>query len=170
VDADGSSKPIKRWFEWFDQCEDNLNICSSNEEAIVQMSGGESLSFALSQGQDAYYTIGSEGGTRDIPRNYYCHWVLELDINKAYYLSIMRNYYPQYEELDLIIHGRDKQQHVQNRELSITNASQEKEKYILQEAMKIEIFARNKYASPNHTFMFHIQQAQTITAAEAFFA
>lgn len=82
----------------------------------------------------------------------------------------MRNYYPQYEELDLIIHGREKQQHVRNRELSITHAGQEKEKYILQEAKKIEIFARNKYDSPNYTFMFHIEQAQTISAAEAFFA
>ena len=97
---------IYRWWEWYADCNDPLSLCSTNAFTKARMAG-DSLAAALEDGELCNFSIQDltpEDGNQ-IPRNYFCSWSVDIDINKVYYLSIKRDHYPVKETIELNIIG-----------------------------------------------------------------
>ena len=126
-------------------------MAGSLQEAFNQQ---ESISFTIVPG----VTQGSE-----IPRNYFCQWNIDLDVNQQYWITITRGAYPVMEELTLNIIGLTEQSEVTDDGLRATSPFRESELFLLRDTDEIEIYARNKYESLVSTFEIRISQVYTYT-------
>ena len=79
-----------------------------------------------------------------LPRNFFCAWQIDLDVDAQYQLKIKRQFYPMQEQLELSIMGKTKTQLVFDQELASTSPETEWEKYAIINTKAIWLFARNR--------------------------
>ena len=97
----------RRWWEWFQYCEDELDLCQSSADTIEKITGSD-LSDALTNGNEVSFAIAQNADSESIPRNYFCAWDVDINSKAEYQLSIKRSFYPIKELLELMIIGGSK--------------------------------------------------------------
>ena len=80
----------RNWFEFFQSCEDEYKLCNTNSGATPVLDGSN-LKNGLFNGGELNFSIMRIDGQsigNDIPRNYFCKWVIDLDVSARYSLAI----------------------------------------------------------------------------------
>lgn len=74
---------LRRWWQWFTQCDDRLGLCHTNIDALQTLSG-KNVADTLMQGDKALFSIRKASEDMEIPPNYFCQWSLDLTKEEHY--------------------------------------------------------------------------------------
>ena len=96
-----------RWWQWFQNCEDNLGLCETRTGETRAFTE-QQVTEALNNENEVSFSIVRTDRISEIPTNYYCQWEVKIDKESEYQLSIKREFFPVLEQMELNIIGENK--------------------------------------------------------------